>query len=300
MAQLQGYSRLAIPGLGLIVVLALALNTLVAGPASAMAAVGASRTTGVGGRSVSGAGTFALQPIPGSTRGLVSLECTVSAEPAHQVVSTFVDTPANGGCVLYKGTTPLASALGSSRNTPAWATTSATEVDLSVAGAFQVCWRVGARFDDTSEVTNSDCGTSAVPSNVHSLSVSVSAAERNGVVTVACQAIAKPDGFVTSIRECNNATPVSNPGPFAATTRTYAMRTENEPIDITPPTPIADVSEITEMTEINGWLRDPPPVNKDIEAYSTVRVCYSADSLFVDGIWLAKQDCVTVGLNSSL
>lgn len=134
----------------------------ISAPAFAMAGGGASVTTS-GTKSVQGAGTFVLDPVVGSSTTTTTLECTVSGAPAANVVSTAIES-----CVLYKGTTIVASAAPSARQTPVWVTTFRGPASLEPAGAFKVCWTVRADYDDTKQVRNSDCGSSIVPSSLNS------------------------------------------------------------------------------------------------------------------------------------
>lgn len=137
----------------------LALAVLMAAALSSLAAAGvASGETSYDGKGVQGTGSFVIDPAVNTSSSAATLACVVEGKPAARVVSTAVHS-----CELFKGTTRVAWAPASARQTPVWSTQQRMSASSAPAGVYSVCWDVSAQFDDTTSRRNADCGTIVIP-----------------------------------------------------------------------------------------------------------------------------------------
>lgn len=137
----------------------LTLAVLLAAALSSLAAAGvASGETSYDGKGVQGTGSFVIDPAVNTSSPNATLTCVVEGKPAARVVSTAVHS-----CELFKGTTRVAWAPASARQSPVWSTQQRMPASSVPAGVHTVCWDVSAQFDDTTSRRNSDCGTITIP-----------------------------------------------------------------------------------------------------------------------------------------
>jgi hypothetical protein len=86
----------------------------------------------------------------------VTFQCIATAAP--DAVSTSVEPPSSGGCVLLRDSAPVAGAPGLTMLGPAAATASrATTTAVADPMTIQVCWSTYAAFQDGTLGTTSGC-----------------------------------------------------------------------------------------------------------------------------------------------
>jgi hypothetical protein len=154
-------------------------------------------------RTLSGTGWFLIEPTA-SDHAIVDFACRAAAGPDASVIRFF----ATDGCVLYQGTSAIATAPGLTVGAPVAGTSGRTVVSLS-QGGLSVCWHVQALFTDGEELSTTGCADSLQPTSddfpqeTNRTIRGFGGRAFDGLATAYyCAAVATPDAVTTEVVSC--------------------------------------------------------------------------------------------------